>query len=626
MLAACQTGAIIAALYADRRDLVEQLVGDEGQVLLWQHRPESWPPSLAVIRSGSGRYFVLMPGTVNISQWRGHVIGSFLRSYAGGQSLLNGQWAYAADEVGAEIQSVIPPPSEGVVHYSGHSYGGAVAQVLAFRRLAAGDSAAQVLTFGAPKAYTSGYPGPLPSVYWRVASTNDVVSTIPPDIAIGSFSQWAYPMDIIAQNARWTHYGAQNVLNWNGEYNANTSPPVDLPVGVQVGIVSEHSMRNYWGRYNQRQQSIEPTPGADVALSYWLAALSGEGAQPLTPELPRTVRGPDGSGLVDVPFYGGVPPAYFGIGGATMANPTPLTSGNPMKITLMLNADRQGWTESFYLWTPQSLDKYDCANRYAQDLIAARKTILSNRHAIEAVRVSDDSVRNDSSLTCRPNWSMGAGAASGEPACVEQGYQTYRTDQTRFVRESRSFRGLPVAMVATNPTGGPFPVDIPSQVYTEWFNPLKKLLTSEFIVQNRSLGIPCLKTYQRDSKAENLLTQVDNFRVGDDGYLQVDMVQGTTTTLFSGNTVFLSHTKRECVRGLSGLTTILKKDTPLGSATTFTLGNRPKCVSDAWALLRGTLYARQTIYVAAYETTLGRVITRDVGRAFFATAGARRRR
>lgn len=249
--AAVQQLALLRCVWDGRRDLASELVAPEGEVIHWNEELNSWPPAWCLVRSGGPRYFLCCVGTTNVKQAAGHLWGSTGRTYAPGV-LVNGQWLDVWRGMLTTILPLLPMDNPALrLFCSGFSYGGAVAQLasLDFAQRLGGDRV-QLLNLAAPKVLTEGFAGPVPSVSWRVRSSNDIVPTLPPNGSLMFAAPFniATPGDFTARVLGWQHYGEDDWVNAIGGANPDQPPPATLPQGVSVGPFDEHSTLNYLSR------------------------------------------------------------------------------------------------------------------------------------------------------------------------------------------------------------------------------------------------------------------------------------------------------------------------------------------------------------------------------------------
>lgn len=192
--AAAQQLCLLRAIYKDRRDGAASLVGTNARIRAWHQIANfSWPPSWAVIEQHPW-YFVAIAGTTNLRQMLGHMRGAFAMIQGPGplpsvednrpRGAPNGAWEALRPALWSDIKQHLPSNLSGVkVLISGHSYGAAMAQMLASTLLAETPGAdVELMTFGQPRVWTRGYRGPVPQVCYLFCSQWDPVFVSPPDV------------------------------------------------------------------------------------------------------------------------------------------------------------------------------------------------------------------------------------------------------------------------------------------------------------------------------------------------------------------------------------------------------------------------------------------------------------
>lgn len=622
--AAVEQLALVACVYSDDRPHAAEIVGQGGEILAWVHRPDTWPPSYALIRSGAGRYFLVVAGTTNAGQWAGHLQGTFGVLYRDGPAVVNGQWLAVWQQLRQDIAPLLPAdPSTYTLHLSGHSYGGAVAHLGGIEWARDhGPDAAQVLTFGQPKVLTAGYTGPAPSAVWRVRSLQDAVGYIP----TGSGLTWVLELASFLwrqQTHPWTHYGPDVWLSADGTFNAVVYPaPSPLPVGVSTGPVGEHGLLNYWGRLRAHYLASPGNP-PDVAetLRITIDVIDGAHSQPVVP-LPMTVH-LDPAGVVAIPAGNALSLAFFaGNGAFTMSYPLPVDGGDIVKTTSFFVSKKQGWSESLLWWVTGTDDPLAACEHVAQMYHGHRKKILSDTVAIEGCRISVEGVAGDSILDEAPSLHMGPGEVSGQPANAQECWLFKVQDASGFVRDSKPVRGLPQEFVNVASSGSTRVESIPQPISKFRAN-LVKLLTTNWTVQNGAQVRAVLKSYNRDP-VDNPIYTVKAWVDGPQGVLQL-ILNGPAPDLTDNSPIKHWHDKAKCASGVSGDYRIIASELA-GGDTVITLNKRPRCPLMQSALFNGRVQKVETIYVPITEVYGGHISSHKVGAPFGATPGRRRGR
>jgi hypothetical protein len=224
---------LMSALYAnDIRpfNAVAQAYG--GTVRLFQVTPTTYEPDVGVITSDSD-VLVVMAGTTTSPQLLGHAGGSLLAvpdpeiPVTGiGVAQVNGSFAVGADLIIPVIYNSLPTLRVQNFRVSGHSYGGAVAHILARRLANAAISPANIelMTFGQPRTFDARTAVHEPDYYARIINWDgrgprrdenvgvDPVCTSPP--AVIQLARLGFLSKFLQKWAGffWQHHGAPYIL------------------------------------------------------------------------------------------------------------------------------------------------------------------------------------------------------------------------------------------------------------------------------------------------------------------------------------------------------------------------------------------------------------------------------
>lgn len=265
--AALQCLLVIKALYIKDVAMIGTVAAPENTVpILHLQTTYTWPPRWVVFRAGDNRFHVIIAGTTNSVQMGYHIVASGVLplgavkdlNYKTGAAQPNLPWNSVAIDILNEIVDVIgDPPANSKWYFSGHSYGGAVAQLLGHYMIKSYAKDSQVMVFGSPKVWTEPFPGPFPDVYWRIESEGDVVTISPsqvPDLG----PVFINAVDLVAGKKpenrwdwialRWTHYGKSAVIYADGGLVPPPAPVVPLPKYVSTSLIAKHLPNNYFGR------------------------------------------------------------------------------------------------------------------------------------------------------------------------------------------------------------------------------------------------------------------------------------------------------------------------------------------------------------------------------------------
>lgn len=622
--AAAQQTCIITALYFDRRDVVERLLGSDGEILAWVHQPDSWPPSYTVIASG-GAYLLAVAGTSNLlvqPPW--HIAGTWARSGVLPGVATNGQWSQASAAVWAAVRPLLPSNLGGeTLRLSGHSYGGALVELLALQRAADTPGLGiQAMTLGGARPCTPGYGGAVPTM-WHLFSTGDIVYYLPQAAELLPFyNQWTEPLVSTLAGPSWQHYGKSVILGPLG-VGSSIPAPDPLPPYVALDPVGQHSLLNYAGR------QLAAYPGgvgpADViaplslALSCW-----GPSVQSLAFGLPATGIGPDGLPFT-VPYYLGVPAAPSSPEGAIMGYPVPLTNGTPYRVVRKKNLPDGGCSDTFTLWV--SGEDQAAQEKNLKTAIAKVNLAMKTAESSEVV-----SIQNRASIIGQPRSgksyyfddgvNLGNGLASTPASLTNVSYDIKVQSATGGSVGNMKFRGLPqsVTQVAA---GGADQTAVPPSV-TALCAALKAAVVTQ--PQNNTLGAIAAMRVVDSNPATNPLRAVRVFGLNSDGYLTVAVttpVIGLTRGDFA--TISLDAEKKACLTGISGTYRVIDVSTTV-DPTVYTLNKKVCCPTDLLLQATGSIRKVVYIYTAVGGYAPFSVGTRDTGKGGFSRAGRRKGR
>ncbi|MEH2547988.1 triacylglycerol lipase [Bradyrhizobium sp. AZCC 2262] len=163
--------------------LKKRLLGSNGPITGLLQRKASF-----IVAAGHGATFVMFAGTdpLKIGDW----FADFKLALV--PNVLHEGFAEAVDSVMHDIQSVIANRSadEQTLFFTGHSMGGALANIAALRALEADVQATAVYTFGGPRAggqdFFDRYTPKLGDRTFRLVRGHDIVPTVPPSL-LGDF-------------------------------------------------------------------------------------------------------------------------------------------------------------------------------------------------------------------------------------------------------------------------------------------------------------------------------------------------------------------------------------------------------------------------------------------------------
>lgn len=160
---------------------------------------------------------VVIPGTSNFEQLAFQVIyaGNGLTNF--GDYSTNQLWKSAYDVINGRINAAGAPPTKPIL-LVGHSYGGAVAAILAARYSTfQPDRLVYLVTFGMPRPGDARLTGQLVNVQRaHLANTGDFVTGVPPIFSETEGLSWVLPDSLREQWSRSSRAGRQIVMDENG--------------------------------------------------------------------------------------------------------------------------------------------------------------------------------------------------------------------------------------------------------------------------------------------------------------------------------------------------------------------------------------------------------------------------
>jgi pimeloyl-ACP methyl ester carboxylesterase len=255
VVAAAQQCALCAMTYEKDQEAVADLLGADGELVWFHEAAGTWLPSVTVCKSGPNRYFACSEGTVNTLQGiaQGGPTNSLIPYPPDSQTVEIGAGLFywqAYLNLAAGLADHIPLDDPATrVYFSGHSMGGAIAQLAAYEFARNVDPArVQVLTLGQPQALSGGYTGPQPAVYMRVRSLDDLVPFYPESAPGVSLVNPLLPLSYTLIFGGWRHYGREYVLSVDGTVNGPAHLYGNWPEGVVNTFPGSHKLPNYLGR------------------------------------------------------------------------------------------------------------------------------------------------------------------------------------------------------------------------------------------------------------------------------------------------------------------------------------------------------------------------------------------
>lgn len=231
---------LLGALYWNRQDAANQAltITGGGNVRAWQWDEQSWPPSWALLQQDNHLY-VIIAGTTNWPQAYGDVVGCYAVQYGTFANFVHNFFFQVWQSIRTGLIANMPAGYETMpISFVGHSLGAAIAFLASVewsQRFQA--PVVEMMGLAQPKAFTSGYGGPLPSPAYFVSTLYDSISLLPPNSmmlsvlsALGGYEN-SIPMD-------WQHYtrgyqyDANSLLQLRPPSYWNQTPSAELLAGT----------------------------------------------------------------------------------------------------------------------------------------------------------------------------------------------------------------------------------------------------------------------------------------------------------------------------------------------------------------------------------------------------------
>ena len=224
-----------------------------GATVTVRNGPDSMLPQYATIDYPEGVVIVIR-GTTNWRQMILYVIGSLLHTPSGFFGKVNQHFYDSSRALFQLLRSFYPSPSK-PWFLIGHSYGAAVAQVLAVVCAVTGQACTGALTFGGPMAGSGQFygPGTVPVARW--ANVRDPICELPPEK--GAFGAITAAFSLLGGSVEaYVHAGNALIMSPDGTLASGYGTTAfeqcldfvfHLPIGLVTGI-ENHYIREYLTR------------------------------------------------------------------------------------------------------------------------------------------------------------------------------------------------------------------------------------------------------------------------------------------------------------------------------------------------------------------------------------------
>lgn len=301
-------------------------------------------------------------------------------------------------------------------------------------------------------------------------------------------------------------------------------------------------------------------------------------------------------------------------------SPEPFTGGNVYKLTTMINLNIQGWSESYYAWMAgEQLQKLTMESA-SQKINIARRAALVSVGKMAGQRIESVSVKRDAFVKGPPDLSLGYGTNVATAAGPWDGWLVRISDISGQVWDNRIYTGwdqVSVDYIGTVAAVGQLPPKV-----SAFLSKLEQALTTVNTTKDGLTWRYAIKSYDRTSGVSPIVAVV-TIALNAQGRVVLTALD-PTLTIRPGMIVQLNVPRKRCVRGLSGRARVLS--VVVGSSNVITLDKKFCCNEAELVGMIGTVRAIVPAYYPIDTVEAIRVVKRDRGRAFFATAGRRRAR
>ncbi len=431
-----------AAAYDGGQQMVDVLSAIEPVTITTYASPVGWLPSFFVGESDHYCYLIF-PGTRNVQQAIGDLLGSFQGPHAGwpGQQLEYFASTARSCYNAASAQLLSVAIGRRIVCI-GHSLGGALAELCGYLLAVATMQPPLVLTFGEPRVGDPTYASALPNQSFQgLIGESDPVPGCPPVIWGGFQPGWPVPHPPLFP-VPYQHGGQRQGIDVRGELGA--IPPLD-PTDVIAGIwsaitIGTHKISTYLSYLGNGLNGTLPFYSDSGYMD--TSTLDAYAATFGLPPIPWPVPSPPAPLPALLAFFAG------GFGG-----------GMDVKFEVDIDLQSgQGYSETLY-----SIGYTDLNAAYtaALQLCNLRRAFLFRGHAIGRIRMSNADAQRQAVVR---KFTLAQGRGQINPASPLNGAapDNYGTEVTFFHSTGYRmrtvlFRGLSAADINGLGTVGLFP-------------------------------------------------------------------------------------------------------------------------------------------------------------------------
>jgi hypothetical protein len=420
LIAAIEQMNLIHFAYADDRAGCQAYLDrfGGGDVIFWDCQLATLPPQVFVVKETDKRFNVVLAGTTNWKQWVGNFWGAYSDTWDDDTSKrVHSFFLKERDRIwNAAVADILSTYGDDVhVRFSGHSMGGAVAELLAYHvSVQSGKkSVTEVLTFAAPKTVAGEKDRPGEVVLNRITHVGDIVPYTPPISVFWMMSIITRGVNFFPQPDYWFHPTGRIVIDERGRFENGGSPENEF-IEFRMPEHKDGFLANHiWPRYilslaatafrfpaesftedeKARIQAATSAAGGSVPSVFVPLPLPSTFTDPATvnralvgsatgPVTPQNINSLGGS----TAFATGTRVPTRNIGGLSAFGDIMPTRSAYTKVTLIINNGQSGVSHSFVTAQNSSSDFAQVQAR-AFDLAEAWSNLFGNDSTVGALPV-----------------------------------------------------------------------------------------------------------------------------------------------------------------------------------------------------------------------------------------------
>ena len=202
---------------------------------------------------------VAVGGTNTEIQWILHFLGSNQVTNPMGKGHVNDYFSQTALNIAAALDENVGPDLQNKrLVFIGHSFGGAIVQLLGSYYQDQPNKGITCITYGSPSVGDKAFADSLKFTVYRVQTTGDPVPTFPPALWWGQSTPWTFPYNLRA--AEYVKAGRPRSLEQDGSLGTteNEMDFFDAVLVVAAGEFKPHLIEEYMRLLTRKAQPDQP--------------------------------------------------------------------------------------------------------------------------------------------------------------------------------------------------------------------------------------------------------------------------------------------------------------------------------------------------------------------------------